>query len=255
VGDIFDGMDYGNNINHIGDDAELYALGALDDVSARRVEQHIAECPECAARVNDALLAAAALAEALPAVAPSAELGRRINASVASGATTGAPRASSTVSRSAFRSAARTSTRSSSQTSTGWFSDRVVRYAVAAALVLALLNAGWQSFRLHREIAVQDVALATLVHSHFNHVSATALVSGSLAAKILYARDGAWIYVIADHPGGALRALGYGAGAAVDLGTMPDGKTATLLVHPKSRVRRIVLERGNIPVAEATLAY
>jgi anti-sigma-K factor RskA len=248
MGDIFDGMNYGDSVNHIGDDAELYALGALDGVSARRVEQHIADCQECAARVNDALLAAAALAQALPASAPSAELGRRLSASAAAGARTGARRATSTVSRSA--------TRTSARTSTGWFSDRVLRYAVAAALVLALLNAGWQSFRLHREIAVEDVALATLVHSHFNHVSMTPLVAGPLAAKILYARDGSWIYVIADRPGGALRALGYAAGKALDFGTMPsDGKTATLMVHPRSRVRRIVLERDDAPVAEATLAY
>jgi hypothetical protein len=257
MGDIFDGMDYiDNNVNHIGDDAELYALGALDDVSARHVEQHIADCPKCTARVNDALLAAAALAQALPAIAPFAELGRRLSASAADSARTGARRATSTVSRSAMRTSARTSARSSARPSTGWFSDRVLRYAVAAALVLALLNAGWQSFRFHREIAVEDVALSTLVHSHFNHVSMTPLVAGPLAAKILYARDGSWIYVIADRPSGALRALGYGAGKALNFGTMPsDGKTATLLVRPRSRVRRIVLERGDVPVAEATLAY
>jgi anti-sigma factor ChrR (cupin superfamily) len=257
MGDIFDGMDYiDDNVNHIGDDAELYALGALDDVSARRVEQHIAACPECAARVNDALLAAAALAEALPAIAPSAQLGGRLSASAASSLRTGTRRTTSTVSRSAARTSSPTSSRTATRPSTGWFSDRVLRYAVAAALVLALLNAGWQSFRFHREIAVEDVALSTLVHSHFNHVSMTSLLAGPLAAKILYARDGSWIYVIADRPGGALRALGYGAGKALDFGTMPsDGKTAALMVHPRSRVRRIVLERGNVPVAEATLAY
>jgi putative zinc finger protein len=247
MGDFGDGMDYiDDSINHIGDDAELYALGALDSVSASRVEQHIANCPQCTARVNDARLTAAALAEALPAVEPSAELGRRLRASAAAASTSTSTGLRRTTSRT--RASARMS-------STGWFSDRVVRYAVAAALVLALLNAGWQSFRLHREIAVQDVALATLVHSHFNHVSTTPLVSGSPAAKILYARDGAWIYVIADRPGGAVRVLGYGAGAAVDLGTMADGKTATLLVRPRTRIHRIVLERGNVPVAEATLAY
>jgi hypothetical protein len=248
MGDFGDGMDYiEDSINHIGDDAELYALGALDSVSARRVEQHIGNCPQCTARVNDALLAAVALAEALPAIEPSADLGRRLRASAAAGTSTGA---STGLRRTTSRT--RTSARTSSAS---WFSDRVVRYAVAAALVLALLDAGWQSFRLHREIAVQDVALATLVHSHFNHVSTTPLVSGSPAAKILYARDGAWIYVIADRPGGAVRVLGYGAGAAVDLGTMADGKTATLLVRPRARIHRIVLERGNVPVAEATLAY
>jgi hypothetical protein len=222
---------------HIGDDAELFALGALDDVTARRVELHILECPECLARVNEALIAAAALAEALPATSPSAELGRRL-------------------------SAAAEEFDVSHRQSTGWFSNRVLRYAVAAALVLALLNAGWQSFRLHREIATEDVALATLVHSHFNHVSMTPLSSARLSAKVLYARDGKWLYVIADRPNGALRVLGYGAatsaesGAALDLGMMAsDGQTATLLARPRSRVRRIVLERGNVPIAEATLAY
>ncbi|HEY3674772.1 MAG TPA: zf-HC2 domain-containing protein [Candidatus Tumulicola sp.] len=235
---------------HLGDDAELYALGALDPVSARRVEQHIEGCPTCAARVNDALLTAAALAEALPAIAPSADLGRRLSRSAAIRRTT------STASRSAGRTSTRTSQRSASSTFTPWLTERVVRYAIAAALVLALLNAGWQSFRLHREIATEDVALSTLVHSHFNHVSMTPLLGGSPAAKILYARDGKWIYIIADRPGGTLRAFGYGAGAAIDLGTMSsDGKTATLMLRPRSRIHRIILERGDVAVAVATLAY
>jgi hypothetical protein len=369
---------------HIGDDAELYAIGALDDIGVKRVENHIDGCPGCAARVNDALLAAAALAEALPATQPSLELGRRIrdsqrpsermetaqrqtpqvtespqtpirrsttSASAASSAQTpeesgvrtpirrstaqsnaGNPAlldfGSSFSTRSRRResaAAARRSTGSEASSDFGnWMSARVVRYAIAAALVLALLDAGWQSFRFHRQVAVDDAALSILVHSHFNHVSMTPLASGALAAKILYARDGSWIYVIADRPSGRLQVFGYGAvnnataagkaaiagfgttstgsknahpteqgfgtsatgGAgitaaktaagdttasgtktasettnpvatiAVNLGTMSSsGRTAVLMIHPKLRIRRVVLERGDAPVAEATLAY
>jgi hypothetical protein len=187
-----------------------------------------------------------------------------------------------------------------------WLTTRVVQYAVAAALVLALLDAGWQSFRFHRQLAVDDAALSVLVHSHFNHVSMTPLAIGAPAAKILYARDGSWVYVIADRLNGPLQIFGYGtvvvgggkagkstpagfgtspngstnahatgqgfgtnaiattspasakttATLAINLGTMSsDGRTATLMVRPKSRIRRIVLERGDAPVAEATLAY
>lgn len=41
-------------IDHIGEDAELYALGALDETAAARVERHARECAQCARRVGEA---------------------------------------------------------------------------------------------------------------------------------------------------------------------------------------------------------
>jgi Putative zinc-finger len=209
---------------HIGDDAELYALGALDAVESAAVERHIAACSECAARVVDAQGVAASLASALPGAAPSASLDRRIHEVALRPAQ--------------FRA------RSSSL----W------QYAVAAVFALAFLGAGFQALRLHGQLADQDVALATVVHSHFNHVSMTPISASSVAAKVLYARDGSWVYVIADHPGGDLHVMSIGAGGRTDLGALhSNGQTASLLIRPVARIQSIVLQRDGVPVATATL--
>lgn len=40
--------------DHVGEDAELYALGALDEAGAARVERHVRDCGSCARRVGEA---------------------------------------------------------------------------------------------------------------------------------------------------------------------------------------------------------
>jgi hypothetical protein len=77
-----------------------------------------------------------------------------------------------------------------------------------------------------------------------------------VAAKILYARDGSWVYIIADKPGGPLRAVALTPTGVADLGALSRaGETATLLVHPRDRIRSIVLQRAGTTVASAKLAY
>src|SRR5689334_5513937 len=39
---------------HIGQNAELYALGSLDDVERLRVEAHVANCEDCLRRLGEA---------------------------------------------------------------------------------------------------------------------------------------------------------------------------------------------------------
>jgi hypothetical protein len=77
-----------------------------------------------------------------------------------------------------------------------------------------------------------------------------------VAAKILYARDGSWIYIIADKPGGSLRAIAETATGTIDLGLLTTtGETASLLVHPRERLRSVVLQRADTNVASARLIY
>ena len=66
---------------HLGEDAELYPLGILDDDAARKVERHIAFARECAERVAQAQAVAASLAAALPLATPSPALERRLRES------------------------------------------------------------------------------------------------------------------------------------------------------------------------------
>ncbi len=210
---------------HLGENAELYPLGILDDDAARDVERHIALCSECAERVAQAQAVAASLAAALPLAAPSAALERRVRES-ARPQPNAKPRAS------------------------------LFSVALAAAVALALLGLGWQTLGLQERLKADDVALVTMVHSHFNHVSMSPQSANPVAAKILYARDGTWIYIIADKPGGALHAIARAADGVADLGELLNtGETATLLVHPPERIQSVVLQRAGTTVASAKLAY
>jgi anti-sigma factor RsiW len=211
---------------HLGEDAELYPLGILDDAAARDVERHIGLCSACAERVARAQAVAASLGAALPAATPSPALERRLRESA----------------RPQLRAARRNA--------------NVFRFALAAAFALAFLGLGWQTLVLRTRLATEDVALVTMVHSHFNHVSMTPESAKPVAAKILYARDGSWIYIIADRPDGTLHALARTAASTTDLGVLSNtSETATLLVHPRERIRSIVLQRAGTSVASAKLAY
>ncbi len=76
-----------------------------------------------------------------------------------------------------------------------------------------------------------------MVHSHFNHVSMAPESANPVAAKILYARDGSWMYIIADKPGGSLHAIGEMPTGTIDLGVLTStGETASLLVRPRERI-------------------
>jgi hypothetical protein len=211
---------------HLGEDAELYPLGVLDDDAARHVERHVAWCSECAERVAQAQAVAATLAAALPQATPSPALERRL------------------------RESARPQP-------TAKLRANLLPFALAAAFALAFLGLGWQTLVLQQRLKTEDVALVTMVHSHFNHVSMSPESANPVAAKILYARDGSWIYIIADKPGGALHAIAHTeAGGVADLGALGSaGETATLLVHPRERIRSITLQRAGADVASATLAY
>jgi len=214
---------------HLGDEAELYPLGVLDDDAARDVERHIAGCTVCAERVTAAQHVATSLAASLPAAEPSSELGRRIGESARPRLQTVAP-------------------------TRAW---DLRGLAIAAVFALAFLVAGWQALALRGRVAADDLALVTVVHSHFNHVSMTPLSPKPVAAKILYARDGSWLYIIADEPAGTVHALARTtAGNTIDLGALAaSGRTASLLVRPTQRVRSLSLERDGTPVAAATLVY
>lgn len=210
---------------HLGEDAELYPLGVLDDDTARDVERHVASCSDCAERVARAQAAAASLAAALPLATPSAALERRLRESAR-------PQPSAQRRPSLFP------------------------FAIAAAIVLAFLGFGWQALVLRERLAAEDVALVTMVHSHFNHVSMSPDSADPVAAKILYARDGSWIYIIADKPGGSLHAIAETATGSADLGALPStGETSSLLVHPHQRIRSIILQRAGTNVASARLTY
>ncbi|MFZ0574054.1 MAG: hypothetical protein WAM02_05130 [Candidatus Cybelea sp.] len=211
---------------HLGENAELYPLGLLDDDAARDVERHIALCSACAGLVTQARSVAASLAAALPVASPSPALERRLRESV--------------------------------RPPLGASKDRpsIFRFALAAAIAIIFLGLGWQTLVLQQRLKADDVALVTMVHSHFNHVSMAPESASPVAAKILYARDGSWMYIIADKPGGSLHAIGETPTGTIDLGLLTTtGETASLLVRPRERIRSVLLQRANANVASARLPY
>lgn len=215
-------------IDHLGDDAELYPLGVLDDDAAREVERHIAGCDECAARVAGAQRAAASLSSTVPAFDPPPVLEKRLRTSVRQGPP-------------AFAGSRRWDPRS---------------LGLAAAFAAALTGLGWQTLNLQHQTSARNHELAAMVHSHFRHVPMTSTLPAPFGAKVLYAPDGSWIFVVVDHPGASLHAVGTGPGGSVDLGALENsGETASLLVRPDTPIDSVELRHGGQVQAEARLIY
>lgn len=180
-------------MNHLDDDAELYALGLTDRERDAEIEAHLAACDACRARVVAAEAAAASLAAALP-PAPAV----------------GAPRRA-------------------------WWTTA----ATAAAVVFAATTA-FQSVSAHTasaQLARTDAALGAIASSHFGHTTLTS--SSGVVAKVLYARDGTWIYVVAENaPRDAHVKLRSGS-AVRDLGALDSGAPATLFARSSERADEI----------------
>ena len=73
------------------EDLDLYALGALDADERRAVDSHVANCPECAAKLAEAYGRAAALAFAAPRVEPSPAVKARLMQQIRAAGATAAP--------------------------------------------------------------------------------------------------------------------------------------------------------------------
>jgi ferric-dicitrate binding protein FerR (iron transport regulator) len=148
---------------HLEEDAELYALGALPDTERAAAEAHVAQCDACARRVGEA---EGTLASLVRPQTPSSQLDRRVRA-------TFAPRSSSA---------------------------RAFYPLVAAALIVALLPGAffWQRDRdLRASDAVNRQAVAAMIGSHFLHSQFVKIAPDAPPAKAIFARNGAWLYVIA----------------------------------------------------------
>jgi hypothetical protein len=92
---------------------------------------------------------------------------------------------------------------------------------------------------LRERLQGEDVALVTMVHSHFNHVSMAPESANPVAAKILYARDGSWVYIIAGKPGGTVRAIARTMAATTDLGVLTEYRRNGNAPRASARAHRI----------------
>jgi hypothetical protein len=198
-------------VNHLDDDAELYALGLTDRERDAEIEAHLAACGACRARVVAAESAAAALAATLPPMPAAAAAPRRV-----------------------------------------WW---VSAAAAAAALVFAATTAfeASSAHAANAQLAMTGTALGAIASSHFQHTTLAA--DPGVIVKALYARDGAWLYVVAEHaPPGAHVVLGSGT-AQRDLGALDGGAPATLFARSTGRLSQISVVSDRRTIAHGTPVY
>ncbi|WP_317995671.1 zf-HC2 domain-containing protein [Vulcanimicrobium alpinum] len=195
------------NDRHLGDDAELYALGMTEPEQRGAIEAHLASCDACRARVADAEAAAASLAAALRPLPRHAELVE------AQPQATGAPRRL----RLGFG------------------------LASAAALVFAATSVieGIGERGASAQLARTDVALTALASSHFAHV--TLASAPAVSAKALYARDGAWCFIVAGGVPAGARVVVRRGGRTGELGALSGAAPATLFTRRPGRVDDVAI--------------
>jgi anti-sigma factor RsiW len=219
--------------DHLEDELELYALGMLESHERQAVDAHVATCDLCLARLTEAEEVGASLAAVLPRHTPSPELSVRLMASL---------QATQEVTRLDDRRKVRM---------------QPVWWMGAAAAFLLFIGQSWQSYQMGNALRSQDAVLATLVHSHFDHVNLTiAQPAPGFGAKAIYARNGNWMYLLVDHPPASVHVIVTSADGAEDLGALtPTNDVATLFLRPAHRITSIELITGGTPAASAKLIY
>lgn len=193
------------NGQHVGEDADLYALGSLGQRERAAIDAHAARCAQCLRRLGEAEETILALECETPELAlPNAD----------------APHFQSNVDR-------------------RWWSA----LAVAAALVAGFL--------LPHPTPHDASPVLALVHSHFNH----AQFSGrGPAAKVLYARNRAWYYIIVDGAHAYTVVGANGSSSSTPLGvTASHGDTSSLFISGARSFQRIELREGSTLVETAQI--
>jgi hypothetical protein len=93
-----------------------------------------------------------------------------------------------------------------------------------------------------------------MIHSHFNHAQFAAVGSANPpAAKVIYARDRSWLFVVAD---GSQRYAVYAikGTASTRLGDLqPQGATSTLYIAHAPAADAVELREGSSVVERAAL--
>lgn len=203
---------------HIDELAELYALGTLDEEERLRVDAHALDCTACAQRLGEAESTIAAIERSVPAPA---SLDRRMS---------------------------------------GVFARRRgVRFPAAlaaAALIVGLLLSAW-ALRLVRSTIAFDAdrqqAVVAMVSGHFAHAQFQAATPDSPKAKLIYARNGDWVFAVAQ----TSRPLSLHAvtrEGEVALGTLRvEGSAAELFVPRPPPASVFALYDGNREIGRVTL--
>ncbi len=225
-----------NADEHLGEDAALYALGALDDRSRRTVDEHAAHCSACAqllgAAENDvAQMALAQGEEPVPAA-----LDRRIER--------------------LFAPSDVVELRPRSRPRPFW--QPAIAAAVAAALIVGILPAAYfwrEDAAMHRTMAADAEAMNRLASTPHRTVAFAGMNPGA-DAHVMYGRDGSWYVVLVRGASRAVQVVWMHDGERTMLGTaQPHGDVALLYLPKSHRMDTLALMDGERVVGEAQLAY
>lgn len=206
--------------DHVGESAELYALGELDDLESARVERHARTCEPCARRLGEAEETVLQLVESgeMPAQRP-APLDRRIRFA---------------------QPASRTP---------AWIA------AVAAAFVIGLLP--WGVTVTQRPAAgTSQAAIDAMLAGHFAHAPFAPLRAGVPSAKVVYAREGGWLYVLVAAGREPLDVATIATGHSTVVATLaPSGATRAAFIKVPDHPESVELLSAGVPIARAKIAY
>lgn len=212
---------------HVGELAELYAIGSLDDSDRARVERHASSCAICAGRVADAEESVTRLAELQTMHEPPARLRTRLHSSLAA-----------------------------AHKRHAW--ARTVPAAIAAALVLALIPT-WVAVDRTRTVAVMrqdEAALAKIAAAPFAHAQFMSPHNRPMDAKVLYGMHGDWYYVVVMHPKPGMQVAYVHEGKMEMLGTVAmHGVSGTLYLPVNHKMEELALVSNGAVVGDAHLAY
>jgi hypothetical protein len=223
--------------DHVGEMAELYALGALEPNERAEVEAHVAACAACSRALGAASSSVAALEDATTTpLDPPERLAFRIARSAR-----------------AAQALAPDSRRRRTASAPSVLATAAAFFLAVGLGIGAIVERSQDAAQASRESTV----LAAIATSHFLHVSLSARDSGIAPGKVLYARDGAWVYVILTSAACECRAVVRSGQGDRDLGRLEGrGTTATLFARPNVPPTSLDLvdDAGRV-VATATLAY
>jgi hypothetical protein len=212
-------MTYG----HIGELAELYALGALDERERTAIETHLDTCEPCTRLVGSAEGNVALMASLEPRRESPPDLNRRVDSALHA-------------------------------------QHRAWRFpaAIAAALVIGFapsLYLWGQERAMHRAMYATDAAMARLASAP--HRTATfGATAGGPAAQVMYAPDGSWYVVVVRNATKALDVVWMHDGQRTMLGSAsPIGDVSALYLPKSHRMDTLALVDGDRVVAQATLNW
>lgn len=206
---------------HIGENAELYALGQLDELETTRAARHARTCDACAKRLGDAEAAVLHLIESGDvATETPTQLNRRV--------------------------------RFVKRPPLAWIST------VAAAFLIGLLPWGVTTLRHSNEGigSNQQLAMNAMLAGHFLHTPVAALAPNAPKAKVIYPREGGWLYVLVGPSNQSIDLVAIAGSRRMTIASLAPGTdTRATFVQIAEKVTSVQLLENGTPIGAARIVY